>query len=256
MGFYIFRLFVYYYGFFIALGIFLSFLVSFYICKKFCINFYDFLIFSSTISLFAIFGAKILYFLVSYKSIDFSKITDINYFSSLMRYGFVFYGGLIGGILGYFFIKRYFDKYLFDIFVMIIPLVHSFGRLGCFFTGCCYGIRYNSKLFSKIYINSKIAPNNVSLFPVQLVESFLNFLLFLFLFFYILKFFKNNKINKKSYTLEIYLFFYSIFRFVLEFLRGDLVRGKIFYFSTSQFISIFLILFLFFKFLTKIFKKV
>lgn len=254
MGFYLFRIFVYYYGFFIALGILTSFFVSLYFCKKFFVNFYDFLIFSSTISLFAIFGSKILYFLVSYKYIDFSKITDINYLSNLMRYGFVFYGGLIGALFGYFFIKKYFyvDKKVFDIFVMIIPLVHSFGRIGCFFTGCCYGIRYNNRLFSKIYTNSKFAPNNVALFPVQLVESFCNFLLFLFLFFYILKVFKNNK---KSYSLEIYLFFYSIIRFILEHFRSDFVRGKILYFSTSGFISIVLIFFVIFKILIEKYKN-
>ncbi len=36
-----------------------------------------------------------------------------------------------------------------------------------------------------------------------------------------------------------YLLFYSVGRFILEFFRGDLIRGSVGTLSTSQFISIF-----------------
>ena len=39
-----------------------------------------------------------------------------------------------------------------------------------------------------------------------------------------------------------YLIFYSIGRFVLEFFRGDLIRGSVGELSTSQFIAIFVCL--------------
>ena len=109
MGFYIFGIFIYYYGFFIAIGVSIAFLVGLYLCKKFDTNFYDFLIFSCSIALFAIVGAKTTYILISYKNIDFSKIIDFRYISYLMRYGFVFYGGVLFAIFGYFFIKKYLD---------------------------------------------------------------------------------------------------------------------------------------------------
>ncbi|EDM86319.1 hypothetical protein RUMOBE_03121 [Blautia obeum ATCC 29174] len=38
-----------------------------------------------------------------------------------------------------------------------------------------------------------------------------------------------------------YLIFYSIGRFVLEFFRGDLIRGSVGMLSTSQFISLFIL---------------
>lgn len=36
-----------------------------------------------------------------------------------------------------------------------------------------------------------------------------------------------------------YLIFYSVGRFVIEFFRGDIIRGSVGILSTSQFISIF-----------------
>ena len=39
-----------------------------------------------------------------------------------------------------------------------------------------------------------------------------------------------------------YLILYSLGRFLIEFLRGDVIRGSVGPFSTSQFISIFIFL--------------
>ena len=39
-----------------------------------------------------------------------------------------------------------------------------------------------------------------------------------------------------------YLILYSLGRFMIEFLRGDMIRGEVGPFSTSQFISIFIFL--------------
>ena len=65
--------------------------------------------------------------------------------SNLLGSGFVFYGGLFGGILGYYLgvkiAKCNFSDFV-SFFVFIVPLVHGFGRIGCFCAGCCYGIPY------------------------------------------------------------------------------------------------------------------
>ena len=47
--------------------------------------------------------------------------------------------------------------------------------------------------------------------------------------------------NKKAdgQVAACYMIFYSAGRFVLEFFRGDLIRGSVWILSTSQFISIF-----------------
>ena len=67
--------------------------------------------------------------------------------------------------------------------------------------------------------------------PTQLIEALFEILLFVILFIW------QRKDNKKDF-LKIYLITYSIFRFLIEFFRGDDVRGYFFGFSTSQIISI------------------
>ena len=54
----------------------------------------------------------------------------------------------------------------------MIPIMHAFGRVGCFFAGCCYGRPY--KGFGAVtFPEGSQGPSGVSLFPVQLVEAIL-----------------------------------------------------------------------------------
>ena len=48
-----------------------------------------------------------------------------------------------------------------------------------------------------------------------------------------------RKQKKDGQVAACYLIFYSLGRFVLEFFRGDLIRGSVGVLSTSQFISLF-----------------
>ena len=87
-----------------------------------------------------------------------------------------------------------------------------------------------------IFQNSEYAPNHVALIPTQLYSSGLDFLHFLLL----LLIARNKKADGQ--VTACYLIFYSIGRFVLEYFRGDLIRGNVGEFSTSQFISLFICL--------------
>ncbi len=164
------------------------------------------------------------------------KIKSFNDFVnavSLIFGGSVFYGGLIGAILVFFIYtkvrKLSFGDYS-DIGALAIPLFHFFGRIGCFLSGCCYGVEWEHGItYSHSIVESA---NGVPRFPVQLVEAGLNLLLF-FLLFYI---YKKGKANHK--VLALYLLIYPVYRFVLEFFRGDAYRGFLFGLSTSQLISI------------------
>ena len=115
-----------------------------------------------------------------------------------------------------------------------VELAQGFGRIGCFLAGCCYGRETNSVL-SVTFQNSYFAPNHVALIPTQIYSSVLDFLHFALLL-YIGR-------HKKSdgQVAAFYLIFYSIGRFVLEFFRGDLIRGSVGSLSTSQFISLFIL---------------
>lgn len=123
----------------------------------------------------------------------------------------------------------------FDMTAVGIPLFHGFGRLGCFFTGCCYGQPWEHGIGYAHPLTN--APAGVPLLPVQLIEAVLNFLLFFLLRRLFLK-----KLGRGRLLL-VYLIVYSSYRFVLEFFRGDKVRGFVGTLSTSQFIALLLIAF-------------
>lgn len=234
IGFQIGKILIPYYGSFIVLGIAVAAVVGTIFIRKYKKNIYDFIALAAITVLGGFLGAKLLYLIVSWKEIDFSRLTEPEYFERLMQGGFVFYGGLIGGLICMFFINKKLNidvKEYIKICIPCVPIAHGFGRLGCNAVGCCYGKAYDG-FGAIIYHDSVFAPNNISLFPVQLAEAAAEFLLAGILCLYILKS-KNPK-----YSLPIYLGFYSIIRFFLEYFRADERRGKTGVFFTSQWISL------------------
>lgn len=187
----------------------------------------------------AVIGAKVLYMLTKLPHIIYNtSFFDISTYEKLeyLFGGYVFYGGLIGGITAVFIFCK---KYHFDIestfltLTPIIPFTHAFGRVGCFFGGCCYGISYDGPLCVH-FDENPISPHlhEVPRFPVQLLEALLNFILFIVIY-------RLAKKEKRIHSiLQTYLICYSIERFFLEFLRGDIERGHFLLLSTSQWISI------------------
>lgn len=151
--------------------------------------------------------------------------------------GWVVYGGIIGGILGamaYAKKNRWnFMKY-FNTLICSVALAQGFGRLGCFLAGCCYG--RETSHFGVVFPEGSLAPAGVPLIPTQLISSALDFLLFFILW-------RNLEKGKHPEdTGALYLMLYSIGRFMIEFIRGDEIRGYIGPFTTSQFIALFLFL--------------
>jgi len=67
----------------------------------------------------------------------------------------VFYGGFIGGLIAVVLFCRKFKIKLiplFDISAPALSFAHAVGRIGCFFGGCCYGIKMpEGHLLSVIY---------------------------------------------------------------------------------------------------------
>lgn len=174
-------------------------------------------------------------------------------FSSFMLLigGMVFYGGLFGAMIALLIYTKV-DKSLpradvFDLFSVSAVLFHAFGRVGCFFAGCCYGIETEFGLV--FYTNPASEHYGVSRFPVQLAEALGNLLIFFLLY----NLFKRKKMQGK--LLPLYLGIYAPLRFVLEFFRGDKVRGFIFGFSTSQVISLIVMLVLSVYFVFKLLRK-
>lgn len=187
--------------------------------------------------IFAMAGAKILYLLVSIDAVG-GLLHDVRYsiwekLNTLVSSGFVFYGGLFGAFFGAWLSCRFFrfeyGKYV-NTLVPILPLVHGFGRIGCHLEGCCYGKETTGALYV-LYDSSISAPCGVKLYPVQLIEAVFDFLLFI-----VLAAFLTAYIHTKHLT-YIYLMTYATERFIIEFFRGDEIRGHIGPLSTSQWIS-------------------
>ncbi len=147
-----------------------------------------------------------------------------------------FIGGLIGGVacflLLYLIFRKKLGSKLTDI-ISIAPcsilIAHAFGRVGCFFAGCCYGKPTDSFLGIKF----PNLPNPVH--PTMLYEAIFLFLLFAICMILLFKFdFKHN--------LSVYLIGYGIFRFAVEYLRAD-DRGQfVGSISPSQFWSIVMVI--------------
>lgn len=224
------------YGLMIVLGVLLANIIAFLLITKRKLNGYDFIILEGYGFLGAMAGAKLLYLFVVRHQIDWIRMFELDYFSEQMRGGFVFYGGLIGGILFLFLASKLhrirLETYLKN-FMFLIPLMHAFGRVGCHNAGCCYGRPYSGSL-AVVFPADSLAPAGVPLFPVQIIEAVLLFLLSMFVY----------KISKRVQDVTgvviSYMIGYSIIRFGLEFFRNDENRGFLFGMSTSQWISIIL----------------
>lgn len=222
---------IYGYGLMIAIGVIAAYLVGEYRAKKQGLNPDELFYLTITCLTGGIIGAKLLFYIVEIKSIIENPrlLLDI-------KNGFVVYGGIIGGIFsGYLYTKIRKLSFLryFDLVMPSIALAQAFGRIGCAFAGCCYG-RETDGWCHIIYEGSKFAPNGVALIPTQFISSGLNFIHF-FLLVYLAK-----KVKASGQVAGLYLVFYSIGRFFLEFLRND-PRGSVKVLSTSQFISLFIL---------------
>lgn len=149
--------------------------------------------------------------------------------------GWVVYGGIIGGVIGIMIMCRVkkldFWQYI-DLTAPSMALAQGFGRIGCLLAGCCYG-RPTTSAFAITFRNSAFAPNNIALVPTQIISSGLDFVnAFVLLWL-------DRKKKCDGQIMALYLMFYSVGRFVLEYFRGDLERGSVGVLSTSQFISVF-----------------
>lgn len=222
------------YGLMIASGIVTANVIAYFVVKKHGLNWWDMIILEGYTLLGGIIGSKLLYFIVSFKEIEWNRITDEKYLNAILASGFVFYGGLILGLAMFFMagkihnidFMQYANKLIF-----LVPWIHGFGRIGCFMAGCCYGKPYTGFLAVTYPECSLAAPAGVPLFPIQLVEAIFLLVISIVLLIFIF-------VNKCSYSVELYLAMYGVLRFVLEYMRYDEKRGIYGWFSTSQWISI------------------
>ncbi|MFT5640082.1 MAG: phosphatidylglycerol:prolipoprotein diacylglycerol transferase [Cyclobacteriaceae bacterium] len=158
------------------------------------------------------------------------------------RTGFVFYGSLLFVIptTVWFFRKEKWPLWpMMDRLAITGAIIHVFGRMGCFFAGCCYGLPTDG-LFGITFNNplSQAKPLHTALHPTQLYSVTMISIVLI-----ILVMLKRYK-RLEGRLIFIYISFYAFGRGVIEIFRGDLRRGFIIedVLSHSQFISLLIIL--------------
>ncbi len=169
-------------------------------------------------------GARIVYLVLDWREfLDSPKII-------FSRGGFVFYGGFLGGLVATILWargRRISFWNLSDLIAPAIPLAHGFGRIGCFLNGCCGGMTTTLPFPFGVQFPGEIGRD----VPTQLYSSLFNFLLFGFLIVYS---------GKRRFAGQVFLAYvvgYSVFRFLIEFLRINL-NGKIGPISTTQILCV------------------
>ena len=146
---------------------------------------------------------------------------NINYYSNnlidifkIWQGGMSFHGGLIGIIIvsGWFSRKNNQNPFSYlDIVSLVAPIGIFFGRISNFINSELYGIETNLPWAVKF-----VRIDNLYRHPSQLYEAFFEgLLLFLILIF----FRKKGFMKTPGFISGLFLIFYSVFRFVIEFFR-------------------------------------
>ena len=139
--------------------------------------------------------------------------------------------------------KRGYELDVLDSLVPGIAIAHAFGRVGCFFGGCCFGKVTESPFgvsFPAGSTAAKLYPagegqGSLPVLPTQLFEAVFEALIFAILVLVSRK--------TKRYNTAIWSVTYSLFRFSLEFLRGDDRGSTAVTISPAQLLSIVLFVF-------------
>ena len=227
---------IYAYGFFIVLGFVTAVVLAGLKIRKSNIG----ISFENIVDLFfytvlsAIVGARLFFVLINF---DVYRQDPLQIFK-IWEGGLVFYGGLVLAVIVSFGYLRWHRLPIWKLADLISPLIAlglSFGRMGCFLAGCCYGSE-TPLPWAVVFKNpDSLARLNVPLHPTQLYDAVNGLALFFFL---------NWMEKRKSFEGQIFwlfLFLYSVTRFFIEFYRGD-PRGFLFgdLLSTSQGVGILL----------------
>jgi len=223
------------YGFCISLGIIAAYLYTAYQAKK-QLNVPREVITNLLVVLViaAVIGGKFFFFLER----PGFYFNNFDVFLKTFSSGFVFYGSLLFAIPAMIWFFRYQNlpvAQMIDIMAITAAIVQAFGRMGCFFAGCCHGLPTES-LFGVTFSDPHCSadPLYTPLHPTQLYEVFMLVSIAL-----ILSFYKRYK-KFQGELFIIYLVLYAVGRSIIEVFRGDEARGFVMngLLSHSQFIAL------------------
>ena len=152
---------------------------------------------------------------------------SMNFSQEFMELSLSSYGGLLGGIFAAFLYEKVTKNNIgaLKYTILVMPLIYGISKLACFSVGCCHGIPYNGFL-SVLYVDKY----DYAVFPVQLLETILNILLFFILY--------RNRSNK--HIIEYTLISAATIKLLTDFLRFE--HASRFFISSNQIVSLIIIL--------------
>ncbi|MFA6002994.1 MAG: prolipoprotein diacylglyceryl transferase family protein [Elusimicrobiota bacterium] len=187
----------------------------------------------------AVLGGKLMFWAVSYRELWDGRLRLL----ADIRYGFVFFGGLIGALAMGWAAKlwlRFEYMPLADYFAVALSWGQAIGRLGCLGAGCCYGRptelpwgliegRPGSAVPMELW--------GVPLHPTQLYEALADAGIGLGLWLWLLPLAQRRRIVPGTVFMA-YVVCYGAVRFLIEFLRYDDRGASLPPFSISQWLAL------------------
>jgi len=218
------------YGFCMALGFFVAWQVLGWLCRRDGRRPESYSNLMVYLLLGGVLGSRAAY-VVEHWSVEFAAHpADV---VKIWQGGLMFYGGLILDIVIFLVwcaVRREKALEVADLLAAVIPLGHAFGRVGCFFYGCCYG-RQSDAAWAVAFPRGSpawheqaqaglidwSAAASLPVLPAQLVEA----VAVLALFGVIFAVYRRFHAVLPGFSTGCYLAGYAVVRFALEFLRGD-----------------------------------
>ena len=225
------------YGFFVLVGLTVALLLIPRYAKRYGLNAKHLRDLCVVTFVFGAIGCRLFY--VFQKFPEFLENPDLKYW--FIQQAGVWYGAIIGGFIALMWLmRRYQLPFWKTLDTAAVPVVvgGGIGRLGCLFSGCCFGkacelpwaIQYKNELAHRIHPD---LPYD-SLHPTPVYELFATLLIGVFL----------DRFGKRDHLPGavglLYVALYASARFIIEYFRADTVRGFVVqpWLSTSQFISL------------------
>ncbi|MBU0545336.1 MAG: prolipoprotein diacylglyceryl transferase [Proteobacteria bacterium] len=219
------------YGFFIAIGFLAGIFLATKEAKRLGADPEKIMDLCFYILIAAIFGSRLFYVVTSPEIFLKDPVEILKVWNG----GLVFYGGFIAALITgiiYLRAKNIPVWKTADIMAPSVALAHFFGRIGCFFAGCCYGKYCDLPWAVTFNHTDSLAPTGIPLHPTQLYSALNNLAIFFLLWF----FRKRKKYDGQIFWM--YVLLYGITRPVIETFRadfrGDYIFGNL---SVSQVIG-------------------
>jgi phosphatidylglycerol---prolipoprotein diacylglyceryl transferase len=164
--------------------------------------------------------------------LNLDRVNTMNDLTGILFSGRTVIGGIIGGTLGVWFVKKVggFKGKKGNLFAPAVALGIAVGRIGCFLNGCCYGKA--STLPWAVDFGDGIPRH-----PTQLYES-----AFMLIMFFFVKYGLPNGKNIPGYLFKVLMIAYFSYRFLVEFIRVE--RVAVFGLTWFQIISFFVLIYL------------